>query len=59
MKQCRFCHKWWNNEMLICPACDAMLINNEASSEDADEGIFTEIIKHDTGNVGSESYATE
>lgn len=40
MKRCTQCGRWWDNGMMICPVCDAQLLSNEASSEDADEGIF-------------------
>lgn len=42
MKRCAQCGRWWDNGVLICLVCDMQLINNEASSEDADEGIFAE-----------------
>ena len=42
MKRCTQCGRWWDNGMMICPVCDMQLLSNEASSEDADEGIFAE-----------------
>lgn len=42
MIRCAQCGRWWDSEMMICPVCDALLFSNEASSEDADDGIFAE-----------------
>ena len=42
MKQCPQCQTWQNNETTACPECGAVLENNEYSSEDADDGYFTE-----------------
>ena len=40
MKQCPLCHRWYPEEESVCPVDGAKLLNNEASSEDADDGKF-------------------
>lgn len=40
MKQCPDCQAWWENERTVCPRCCVKLRSNEASSEDAEDGIF-------------------
>lgn len=42
MKLCPACGKYWENDLTRCQNCGESLPSNEASSEDADEGVFEE-----------------
>lgn len=42
MKLCPACGKYWENDLTRCQNCGESLPSNEASSKDADEGVFEE-----------------
>ena len=42
MKQCHKCLTVWGSEQTECPICLTELQANEYSSEDADDGVFTD-----------------
>ena len=42
MKRCPTCRTWHPNDYRFCPDCRTELERNEMSSEDADDGVFTE-----------------
>ena len=49
MKQCPNCKAWQPNVDKFCQECGTELLRNECSSEDADEGVFTEQEKEEGG----------
>ena len=40
MRQCPVCLKWWESDRTQCPECCVPTMQNEASSEDADDGSY-------------------
>lgn len=42
MRRCPACLTWYPNDYRHCPDCGTKLELNEVSSEDGDDGIFTE-----------------